>query len=274
MKRIILTILAAMTFSIAASSQNSIVKDFKPVCDSLDAMLKRNRDVKGSLQLKNVMKRKENLDFYFTNSLGDYPWREGEPEWFRKELKKRFPEKYKNYGIGVIYSNKVAIERLTTPELGFDGTPDQTKGRIGIPSRPHPLVTRLSEDNYTKGLTGRNIAVWQSHGRYFNQNNGEWEWQRPCLFQTVEDMYTQGYVLPYLVPMLENAGAYVLMPRERDIQTNEVIADQDASHRRYGVAEYYEKGRWTDAGTGFAAKKEIYTGLENPFITGTARKAD
>ena len=87
MKRIILTILAAMTFSIAASSQNSIVKDFKPVCDSLDAMLKRNRDVKGSLQLKNVMKRKENLDFYFTNSLGDYPWREGEPEWFRKELK-------------------------------------------------------------------------------------------------------------------------------------------------------------------------------------------
>lgn len=274
MKRIILTILAAMTFSIAASSQNSILKDFKPVCDSLDVMLKKNRDVKGRLQLKNVMKRKDNLDFYFTNSLGDYPWREGEPEWFRKELKKRFPEKYKNYGIGVIYSNRVAFERLTTPELGFDGTPDETKGRIENPSRPHPLVTRLSEDQYAKGLTGRNIAVWQSHGRYFNQNNGEWEWQRPCLFQTVEDMYTQGYVLPYLVPMLENAGAYVLMPRERDIQTNEVIADQDASHRRYGVAEYYEKGRWTDAGTGFAAKKEIYTGLDNPFITGTARKTD
>ena len=87
-------------------------------------------------------------------------------------------------------------------------------------------------------------------------------------------MYTQGYVLPYLVPMLENAGAYVLLPRERDIQTHEVIADQDAAHRRYGVAEYFEKGRWTDAGTGFAAKKEVYTGVENPFITGTARKAD
>ena len=130
MKKIILTIIAAVAFAAAGSAQNTIVKDFKPVCDSLDAMLKRNRDVKGGLQLQNVMKRKNNLDFYFTNSLGDYPWREGEPEWFRKELKKRFPEKYKNYGIGVIYSNKIAFERLTTPELGFDGTPSDTKGRI------------------------------------------------------------------------------------------------------------------------------------------------
>lgn len=273
MKRIILTILAAIALSAGTSAQSAILKDFKPVCDSLDAMLKRNRDVKGNLQLKSVMKRKDNLDFYFTNSLGDYPWREGEPEWFRKELKKRFPARYRDYGIGVIYSNKVALERLSTPELGFDGRPSQTKNMTGNPSRPHPLVTRLSGQQYAKGLTGRNIAVWQSHGRYFNQNKGEWEWQRPCLFQTVEDMYTQGYVLPYLVPMLENAGAYVLMPRERDIQTREVIADNDASHRVYGVAEYDEKGKWQDAGTGFAAMKETYTGLENPFLTGTARQA-
>ena len=272
MKKIILTIFTAVAFATAGSAQNTIVKDFKPVCDSLDVMLKKNRDVKGSLQLKNVMKRKDNLDFYFTNSLGDYPWRDGEPEWFRKELKKRFPEKYSKYGLGVIYSNKVALERLTTPELGFDGDPEETKNRVKNPSRPHPLVTRLSEDIYTKGLTGRNIAVWQSHGRYFNQNKGEWEWQRPCLFQTVEDMYTQGYVIPYLVPMLENAGAYVLMPRERDIQTHEVIADYDATDRAYGFAEYSEEGIWKDAGTGFAAKKEVYTGIENPFTTGTARQ--
>ena len=273
MKKIILTILTAVAFAAVGSAQNTIVKDFEPVCDSLDAMLKKNRDVKGSLQLKNVMKRKNNLDFYFTNSLGDYPWRDGEPEWFRKELKKRFPEQYSTYSLGVIYSNKVALERLTTPELGFDGDPEETKNRVKNPSRPHPLVTRLSEDIYTKGLTGRNIAVWQSHGRYFNQNKGEWEWQRPCLFQTVEDMYTQGYVIPYLVPMLENAGAYVLMPRERDIQTNEVIADHDVTDRAYGFAEYSEEGIWKDAGTGFAAKKEVYTGVENPFTTGTARQA-
>ena len=54
-----------------------------------------------------------------------------------------------------------------------------------------------------------------------------WEWQRARIFQTVEDLYTQSYVLPFLVPMLENAGANVLLPRERDCQTAEVIVDND-----------------------------------------------
>ena len=52
MKKIILTIFTAVAFATAGSAQNTIVKDFKPVCDSLDVMLKKNRDVKGSLQLK------------------------------------------------------------------------------------------------------------------------------------------------------------------------------------------------------------------------------
>lgn len=47
------------------------------------------------------------------------------------------------------------------------------------------------------------------------------------LFGTVEDLYTQSYVLPLLVPMLENAGAYVMIPRERDLSVHELIIDRD-----------------------------------------------
>ena len=32
---------------------------------------------------------------------------------------------------------------------------------------------------------------------------------------------------PYIIPMLENAGAIVYTPRERDWQRNEVIVDND-----------------------------------------------
>ena len=35
------------------------------------------------------------------------------------------------------------------------------------------------------------------------------------------------YVLPYVMPMLENAGAYVFNPRERDVHTVEMIVDND-----------------------------------------------
>lgn len=46
-------------------------------------------------------------------------------------------------------------------------------------------------------------------------------------------------MLPYLVPMLENAGAYVLMPRERDVQTEEAIADNDPAIA--GASRYEER---------------------------------
>ena len=93
------------------------------------------------------------------------------------------------------------------------------------------------------------------------------------MFRTCEDMFTQGFVLPYLVPMLENAGAYVMLPRERDIQVNEIIADNDSICRARGSAVYCETGKWENAGIGFADLKPVYDGTDNPFISGTARKA-
>ncbi len=254
-----------------ASAQSAMSKDFMPIADSLDLRLKANRDVKGELKLKNVMKRGNNLDFYFTESLSDYPWREGEPKWFRKELKKLFPEKYGKYELGAIYSKRVPLDKLVTTELGFDGKPADFKHKTRKPSTSHPLVYRVDSLEFDKGLDKRNIAVWQSHGIYFNQEAERWIWQRPCLFQTVEDMFTQSFVLPYLVPMLENAGAYVMLPRERDTQTNEVISDFDVVHETYGSSSYSETGEWKDAGAGFAAMKPIYTGEENPFSMGSVR---
>ena len=49
----------------------------------------------------------------------------------------------------------------------------------------------------------------------------------PRLFCTTEDLFTQSFVLPYVIPMLENAGAVVYTPRERDTQKNEIIVDND-----------------------------------------------
>ncbi len=274
MKRIILSLVLFAGLSMAASGQSSILKDFRPVCDTLDVRIKENRDVKGELKLKNVMRRGNVLDFYFTESLGDYPWRKGEPERFRKELKKLFPEKYSRYSLGEIYSRRIKLEDFVTTELGFDGKPADFKYRTEAPHTDSPLVRKAGGPEFSKGLSGRNIAVWQSHGKYFDNNAGKWIWQRPCLFQTVEDMFTQSFVLPYLVPMLENAGAYVMIPRERDSQIHEVISDFDNVNEAYGTSSYNETGKWKDAGTGFAASQSVYTGTENPFKAGSARMTD
>ncbi len=274
MKRFIYILILISGLGLNASAQRGLTKDFKPVCDTLDARLKDNRDVKGELRLKSVMKRGNNLDFYFTESLGDYPWREGEPEWFRKELKKLFPDSYRKYSLGEIYSKRIPLKKLVTTELGFDGSPVEFKHKTENPHPGHPLVREVDAQVFSKGLSNRNIAVWQSHGKYFDGNAERWIWQRPCLFQTVEDMFTQSFVLPFLVPMLENAGAYVMLPRERDTQIHEVIADYDVVDRAYGSSAYEEKGKWKDAGAGFAALKPVYTESENPFAEGSARMAE
>ena len=142
-----------------------------------------------------------------------------------------------------------------------------------VPILPQPLVTNTSRPyQIQNGLQSRHIALWQSHGKYFDQKSDRWVWQRPRVFQVVEDLYTQSYVLPYLVPMLENAGANVLLPRERDTQLNEVIVDNDSKDGSSRYREQNDRIKWKQSeGTGFANTKKIYLQGENPFTYGTSR---
>ena len=272
MKKLILILLIAFS-CIEASSQSKIIKDFKEACDSLNTLMSERTSVQGRIALKAVMKRGSVLDFYFTESLGDYPFRPGDAKWFRSALKSQFPDAYRNYSLGLVKSRNVDIEDLEVASLTFGGKPAASIHRTNEPHNPAQVVEALDGQKFGKGLDGRTIAVWQSHGRAFSAGGGLWEWQRPCLFQTVEDMFTQGFVLPYLVPMLENAGGYVMLPRERDVQTHEVIADNDPTCGGRGTATYNETGKWSDAGTGFADPQLTYTRKEEPFKMGTARQA-
>ena len=274
MRRFVSILFLSVLTIINLSAQSKIVKDFKPVCDSLSILLKERTSVSGELKLKAVTKRGTTLDFYFTESLGDFPWYKGDDKWFETTLKRLYPEKYSKYKLGEVYSRLVPLDKLITPSLTFDGShvcSEMTDDSYATHAR---LVKEIGTQDFSKGLSGRHIALWQSHGRYYEQQRDRWEWQRPCLFQTCEDMFTQGFVLPYLVPMLENAGAYVMLPRERDTQRHEIIADNDTTCGARGTAHYLETGSWESGQVGFADTKPIYEDLDNPFKGGTYRIAD
>lgn len=143
------------------------------------------------------------------------------------------------------------------------------------PKSNQPLVTKLSEPwQPEKGLLGRHIAMWQSHGWYYESKLDRWEWQRARLMQTVEDLYTQSYVLPFVVPMLEDAGANVLLPRERDWNVQEIVVDNDGQYVST-TGRYKESNgaqRWqAGTGTGFAHLRNKYVDFQNPFRDGTYR---
>ena len=254
-------------------------REFKTAADSLRARMERRTRVKVPLKLSKVLKRGTTLDFYFSQELSDFPWRPADVEWFREELRSLAPPAYRAYTLGSIYAKDLDLNKLPMPEIGKNGGPVETSLRTGDPKGRTPALVRTDE-KWSRGLSGRHIALWQSHGRYYESKTERWEWQRAATHRTVEDMYTQGYVLPYLIPMLENAGAVVITPRERDLQSWEVICDNDPSFpgertgrmRRSG--RYRETGSWSDAGPGFADTKPVYHVYENPFEAGTARMAE
>ncbi len=133
-----------------------------------------------------------------------------------------------------------------------------------------------SPANPVKGMDGDIVALWPSHGRYYK--NGGWYWQRPVLFQTLEDIYTLGYIYPFAVPMLENAGAYVFLPRERDPGRHEVIVDNDTNEGGELFSQPYYREisadrPWT-TGTedGFIYDLKEFRDTENPFEVGTYRQ--
>ena len=128
-----------------------------------------------------------------------------------------------------------------------------------------------------RGLQGHHLSLWASHGRYYDQSKGQWRWQRPALFCTTEDLFTQTIVVPYLIPMLENAGAVVFTPRERDWQRHEVVVDNDPTNSlvAFRYEESYFRNAWQQAPQkGFAMHDGNYRDGENPFEAGTARMAE
>ena len=140
--------------------------------------------------------------------------------------------------------------------------------------RHAPFITEVDQHrHYKKALDGNIIAVWPSHGWYFEPYLNRWEWQRARMFQTVEDMYTHSYMIPYIMPMLENAGAYVWDARERDTHNHGAVVDNDGGQAQTAYSEHNGKHKWeTGQGSGFAYARATYKDFENPFEEGTFRQ--
>lgn len=263
----------------ASSFAQPRAKDFRAVTDSLNQRLKRRTGVSSDFKLDKLLSRGNELDFYYSQNFSAFPWRREDVSWFKEELSSLSKGKMDGYAIGHIFAGKQELQDLPMPLLGNDGKALPTSLRVEDPRGSVPQLVRGS-DYWPKGLSGRHIALWQSHGRYWEPEIQDWKWQRSPNHRTTEDIFTQSFVVTFLMPMLENAGATVLCPRERDIQTNEVVCDNDPSFggkrgpmvRKAG--SYRESGQWSDAGEGFADALDTYGEYENPFVKGTARMCE
>ncbi len=227
----------------------------------------------GRINIDSVAVDGKKLVLFANANCGYIPFREENVAQIYEGVRALLPAELANYQLQ-IRTDRHAIEELIPLALRSkkDKKAETFSNRVD-----KPLVTRLSVPyTPTNGLLNRHLAIWQSHGFYYEAKLTRWEWQRARIFQTVEDLYTQSYVLPFVVPMLENAGANVLIPRERDTQSAEVVVDNDGClNNRSVYSELPGDRNWqTGSKPGFAHLRAQYIDFENPFKEGTFRQIE
>lgn len=213
----------------------------------------------------NLDDRRRTLNVQLSPSFAAQDFTASSVRFYYKRLAKALPRPYNKYKL-TIMAGGLPIEQLVAGSKCEKGMPNAW-GKTEYEGAP--WVMNDSRPYFVShGLFDRHLSLWASHGRYYDGKKDRWKWQRPSLFGTTEDLFTQTIVIPYLIPMLENAGAVVFTPRERDWQKNEVIVDNGGR----GYVEDSGKETWKTAQEkGFAYHAGTYRDGENPFTQGTAR---
>ena len=116
------------------------------------------------------------LDFIFTETLGDIPWKKEDISWFKTVLKDLAPSGYRNCKVGSIYCRSIPVQELESVAPGNSGTPHRNRWAVADPKagNPRPLVREEGSQKFSRGLSDRYIALWHSHGRYFEEKTGRW----------------------------------------------------------------------------------------------------
>ena len=189
----------------------------------------------------NINRNGRRLDIYLNQNFSYQRFRHSLIDTIYKNLRNDLPQDIRRYSIGIHTADRT-IEQLipnwARKVTSKDDLWNETlyKGQPWVSNDSRPYTP-------TKGLTNIHMAVTPSHGLYYDNGDTLWEWQRPPLYCTREDLVTQSFAYPYLIPMLENAGAVVYTARERDWQTNSVIV-------KAGSDDYREDGNWTTSHMG------------------------
>ena len=154
------------------------------VGDYLNTVARKEISV-GKIKIDSVAVEKKQLQLFANGNASYIPFREENVKEIYQNVRAILPAEFANFNIK-IFANKKPIEELVPLALQ---SKKNKKIKTFNPKVKTPLISRISEPYIpTNGLQNRHIALWQSHGYYFEQKLNRWEWQRARIFQTVEDL--------------------------------------------------------------------------------------
>ena len=145
------------------------------------------------VKVDSVHSEQNRFTVYTSDNFSYVPFRRDNVQKILEAVKNALPTTYANAAIHVITGGKDIQDLI--PRLYQD---KKNKRPIFTNDCKIPLVQNMDRPYQApKGLDGRHIALWQSHGLYYQLGLARWEWQRARVFQTVEDKYIKA--MSYLI---------------------------------------------------------------------------
>ena len=272
----VLFALIVFSFNIKAqedSLRKTINTFFTDTIEEVEAMKTGKYNVSADMSVDSVrIATQENIiSVRFNPAFSHIPFRPDNVNFMYTKIRELLPDTCDDYTLK-ISTNGYELEKLIPYVYRTDSIETDSLRIVNLPDKQPALTENVSTPLAPEsGLKGDHIALWHSHGWYYERELDRWEYQRARLLQTVEDLYPMSYTLPFLIPMLENAGATVLLPRERDTQTNEVVADNDTLIQNGTLLTISGDNSWfTLDKKAFARGTPPYQKNENPFRKGSA----
>lgn len=174
----------ALICSMMAFSKDNVIAD---VCN----IIENQQDAyfsAGKIKVEDIVvnDKKKIVEIKCNSALADHSFYTESVAKMTESIRSILPKNVANYKL-IITSNGINLNDLVL----------YAKKKIVAPKEKTPFVVAVDGISAPNGLEGANIAMWQSHGWYFEPKLNRWEWQRARIFQTVEDLYTQSYVMPF-----------------------------------------------------------------------------
>ena len=190
----LLSMLATALIPQTGGAQEFPTETRREIGKFLDATARKEISV-GHITVDSVAINGNTLQLFANMNCSYIPFREDNVAEIYKGINALLPTEFAKYRLQ-LRTNRHSIEELIPQALR---SKKDKKALTFSQDVEKPLVTKVSRPyTPTNGLQNRHIALWQSHGFYYEPKLNRWEWQRARCLQTVEDLYTQSFVLPYL----------------------------------------------------------------------------
>jgi hypothetical protein len=123
---------------------------------------------------------KKEVKIYLPVTASYNPIREDVHASLVRSVKATLGKKFSGYTVD-LYSNGFSLGSMV-PNYFRSVLPVDSARIVSYKGDRQRLVSRTGAPTADRGLDGRYIALWHSHGYYFDQPLDRWEWQRAKLF--------------------------------------------------------------------------------------------